>query len=647
MKSVFSLWIILTLLFAFKPTPILGQSKVVDSLKNVILNSKDDTLKVATYINLHKQLFTLRDYEEALNVISKGIELSNHLNFPRGTAQFMLSKGVNYQLLGRNEEALNAYKKGVSIAKKNELHTIESKLYVNIGNYHYASGDLDYALDYYLKAYELKKYLSKQNLGRLLNNIAVVYRLQEKYDQAERLYQESYELKKEVNDSSGMAASLLNLGRLNSFIKGKEKLTINQLNESLRLYTKLKEPDNVANTYLNLGFVYFDLNNDKEAKNALEKAWRYFENNQNKKDAVKILAKLGSIAYKEQNFNIAENNYTKALALLKENPGSKQDEAIISLELSCVKSSLNKYTEAYILLEKAYELGDQLKEEKRLIAIEEMQTKFEVVQKEQLLAEQNLEIEKNKAQRNFLILGLVSFILLSIGLAFFFRKRLKYRAKIAEQEKAQLQQENKLTAMDSMIAGQEQERARIAKDLHDSLGGLLSSVKSYFQASQQKDDKNKSKVTQTATLIDQAASEVRRISHNMMPHALTIAGLKDAISDIAERLEQEKYRVTLELNELPKLNQTQEIMIYRLVQELIYNVKKHAEANDVFIQLYTHKNTVHLTIEDDGKGFDLQKMDNNGLGLESVKSRVAYLNGEVVWDSQPGKGTTVNVSFAA
>jgi len=92
--------------------------------------------------------------------------------------------------------------------------------------------------------------------------------------------------------------------------------------------------------------------------------------------------------------------------------------------------------------------------------------------------------------------------------------------------------------------------------------------------------------------------------------------LKDAISDIAERLEQEKYRVTLELNELPKLNQTQEIMIYRLVQELIYNVKKHAEANDVFIQLYTHKNTVHLTIEDDGKGFDLQKMDNNGLGVE-------------------------------
>ena len=155
-------------------------------------------------------------------------------------------------------------------------------------------------------------------------------------------------------------------------------------------------------------------------------------------------------------------------------------------------------------------------------------------------------------------------------------------------------------------------------------------------------------VEKTQSLIDHACTEVRRISHNMMPHALSISGLEDGIKDIAERLTISGYEVSLEINDLPKMDSTKQVMVYRLVQEIVSNIKKHAEASSIFIQLYAHNDQVHLTIEDDGKGFDPEKIkDKKGLGLKNIESRVAYLNGEIDWDSEKGLGTTININFTS
>lgn len=200
--------------------------------------------------------------------------------------------------------------------------------------------------------------------------------------------------------------------------------------------------------------------------------------------------------------------------------------------------------------------------------------------------------------------------------------------------------------MNSMIEGQEKERTRIAKDLHDGLGSLLSSVKSHFLVTV--NDVNTNTAKKTEALIDSACSEVRRISHNMMPHALAISGLEDGVKDIAERLTVSGYDVSLEINSLPKLDSTKEVIVYRLVQEITSNIKKHAEAKSIFIQLYAHDSEVHLTIEDNGKGFDLKEIeDKKGLGLQNIESRVAYLNGEIDWDTEKGRGTTINIKFAS
>ena len=173
-----------------------------------------------------------------------------------------------------------------------------------------------------------------------------------------------------------------------------------------------------------------------------------------------------------------------------------------------------------------------------------------------------------------------------------------------------------------------------------------SSVKSHYIAVTENHTSNKETVDKTEQLIDYACNEVRRISHNMVPHTLAVSGLSDGIKDLADRLTIDNYEVTLDINKLPKLDATKEAMVYRLVQEIVSNIKKHANAKSIFIQLYAHNDQVFLTVEDDGVGFDLKESKNKkGLGLKNIESRVAYLNGEIDWDSKKGKGTTINITF--
>ena len=185
--------------------------------------------------------------------------------------------------------------------------------------------------------------------------------------------------------------------------------------------------------------------------------------------------------------------------------------------------------------------------------------------------------------------------------------------------------------------------------MHDSLGGLLSTVKAHFTTIQKEIEQlEKLNITEkTNSLIDEACIEVRRISHNMMPHALSISGLQGAIEDIAESLREEGYTTTLEITNLPKaIESTKEVMIYRLVQEIISNLRKHSNSNTILIQLLGYQKELTLIIEDDGKGFDYEKaIEKGGLGLKSINSRVQYLDGTITWDSQPGKGTSITINI--
>ncbi|HAT66003.1 MAG TPA: hypothetical protein DCS66_15635, partial [Flavobacteriaceae bacterium] len=401
----------------------------------------------------------------------------------------------------------------------------------------------------------------------------------------------------------------------NIFEKREDPSNIPQLKESIRISDSLNSINSQSYSTIALANTYSKMNSPEKAIPYLEKA----------------LAKLETV----------------------KKPQVKLD---VLLKMTTIQFEAKNYKDAYTYKTKETTLRDSVNSERMQRNIAELEVKFDTEKKERKILEQNLTIEKETREKNqilYLLIGLGILLLLSF---FFFQKRLKDQKTIATQKQAlkdqeikELQQKNKLLALNSMIEGQEAERLRIAKDLHDSLGGLLSTVKAHFTTIQKEIEQlEELNITaKTNSLIDEACIEVRRISHNMMPHALSISGLQGAVEDIAENLRDEGYEATLEVNHLPeKIEATKEVMIYRLVQEIISNIRKHAEAKSVLIQILGYKKELNLIIEDDGKGFIYDEaMEKGGLGLKSINSRVQFLDGTISWDSQPNKGTSVTINI--
>ena len=288
--------------------------------------------------------------------------------------------------------------------------------------------------------------------------------------------------------------------------------------------------------------------------------------------------------------------------------------------------------------------------------IQEMEARYEAEarEKEILVLNKDKEIQAKTIEvqeagikaRNSVILG----ALLALGLAIFatisFRQKqlLAQREKdLAAQKAKDLENQQQMIRMDAIIQGEEQERRRIAKDLHDGIGSMLAAAK--LQVGTLSDKIPESSETQeTYSLLDNTYEEVRRIAHNMMPKALLQLGFVPAIKQLTTYVSQgSPLDIHVEvLNPWPKLADHQELILYRVIQELLNNIQKHAHATEAWVQFSYFEEELSIMVEDNGVGFD-QKTQSNGMGLESIGSRIAYLKGEVELDSQPGKGTSISL----
>jgi signal transduction histidine kinase len=407
----------------------------------------------------------------------------------------------------------------------------------------------------------------------------------------------------------------------------------------------------IAGSDLNIGVAHFKMGNFDNALDSFEAALEGYSEDKSESGILQTLAERGTVYndYGQPERAMEDCQKSKELAL------KIGDAEYLIKACECLYKAHNSIGNFKTSLENHelyVKIKDSLFNEKNVRKTTQLGMEFEFSKKE---AVQQLLIEKKNREKNNLIIGVIALGVFALTIFAFFRKRLKYQKTISTQEKSlqkqaivELKQQNKLIAMNSMIEGQEAERLRIAKDLHDSLGGLLSTVKAHFTSIQEVRT-GLSEVPlarKTNELIDEACIEVRRISHNMMPHALSISGLEGAVQDITDNLIAQGYNATFEGKNISKIEATKEIMIYRLIQEIVSNIRKHAEAKTIFLQLFGYQNAIHLTVEDDGRGFNYEKESaNGGLGLKSINSRVSFLDGEIHWDTQPGNGTHVLIEI--
>ncbi|HMQ48829.1 MAG TPA: histidine kinase [Saprospiraceae bacterium] len=211
--------------------------------------------------------------------------------------------------------------------------------------------------------------------------------------------------------------------------------------------------------------------------------------------------------------------------------------------------------------------------------------------------------------------------------------------------------EMEIATYNAMLDGQEAERRRLAREIHDGIGPLLSALKlniEYLQPpDEQLDAEHAARFQQVMGMMDQMAEELRHISHALMPAALLDFGLNTALQQLCSRVSLKgKTKVAFFSNDPERrLEPAIELGLYRIGQELINNALKHAAASEITLQLIRHEKTLVLMVEDDGKGFDPSKQPDNfsGLGLGDIQARAKSLQGQFTLEAAPGQGVLATI----
>ncbi len=304
------------------------------------------------------------------------------------------------------------------------------------------------------------------------------------------------------------------------------------------------------------------------------------------------------------------------------------------------------YQVAYELLQDLKTMDEEAKlSDASLGAFADLKIQYEKEQLKTRLLEEEITNRKKKNQVNLLILSLGILLSTLIIGTLVYQNRLRAKSLLL----ATAKQEQQIISMRSMLEGQEKERARIARDLHDGLGNLLSTLKASVSNLQisfnnQKTEKIYGKASE---MIDEACTEVRKIAHEMMPQALSKLGLRKALGDLIHKMDEtHDFEADLQVyGQEAVLADSSNVMLYRIVQELLNNIVKYAEAKEVLVQITYSDEWLNLTVEDDGKGFESDKIpENEGMGLKSIAFRTEYIGGEYEIDSRLGVGTLVSIN---
>lgn len=362
-------------------------------------------------------------------------------------------------------------------------------------------------------------------------------------------------------------------------------------------------------------------------------------------DIALVLRNLGRAYVLKKDYPGAVEYSKQALDLSRKLKLRQVEHAVLP-DLVKAEEALGNIPDAHRYLKEFVLVNDSLQEKNNRKAVYELEARYQTQKKEVMLLAQQKTIEKKTLISYFL--GGAALLLILIFTLLYFNYR--HQQKLQQQRIGELETLQQLTAAEAVLKGEEQERGRLAKDLHDGLGGMLSgikyslnSLKANLSADQQ------ASFERSIDMLDSSIKEIRRVSHNMMPEALLKFGLDTALKDYCHDINQTgalhvSYQ-SIGLEQL-ELEHTAAITVYRIVQELLGNILKHAAAKNVVVQVSKSENSLSVTVEDDGKGFDASLLEHSsGIGWANIRSRVEFLKGKADIKSEKGKGTSVWVDF--
>lgn len=397
------------------------------------------------------------------------------------------------------------------------------------------------------------------------------------------------------------------------------------------------------------GLYYSKQNKNTIALESYEKGIKSAEKHQNQ-------IALNRLKYAEYEVNFKLKNYEKAKAnleyLLEKTPFIVDQKNYYN-KLSEVYNATKNYDKAYFYANKSNRINDSLNDTKFKSEIVELEAKYKKAENEKkinLLQSQNEKaaLLVNNNRLNTILFAVLSVLLFLIVLFLWIlnnnQKKLSIQKEINhEQELTSLEDQQKLSVSNALIEGEEVERKRIARDLHDGLGSMLSGLKIHLKLAEKE---NALSAAEVNNLLDKSIKELRNISQNLMPESLLKLSLEHALRDLCMANSNAKTQIEFQyLIQKPNLPKNYEIVIYRIIQELLNNALKYAEASLILVSCSQNKDTFFITVEDNGVGFDIMDKNNNGMGLRNIKNRVEILKGKLEIESEVNKGTSAYIEL--
>ncbi len=571
-----------------------------DSLRNVMQGNGSYKEKIGAYLEF-VHAFGLKDFDSTIEAANEALMLARKNGDSVSVAELKGAIGVSYYFKGNYDIAARNYFESINLLEQTNERNKLANAYNDLAKLYRKIRDLDKALENYDKSQAIYRQLKDTaGMAMILNESGVVFEYRENYDEAIRRYTLSKNLAEDIKDSLSISYSLSNIAGVYVIQKKYDDAEKNLL-QALDIRRHLSDSFAIALTYSDLGTAM-------NAKGDYTKAINY-------------LSESNRMAERIHYAELQSNNYN---------------------ELADAATKQMDYKKALEYFQKRTALRDSIFSVDKTKQIEELNTRYQTVKKEQIIEQQHNRL----VRQNFLFLGLAGLALM-IGLLTWSQYK-RYKLRKETQLKTAILKQQELSTK-AVIEAEEEERQRIARDLHDGVGQMMSAAKMNLSAFESEikfsSAEQKNVFERIIELVDDSCKEVRHVSHNMMPNVLLKNNLASAINDFIDKLDKRTLEVHVFTEGLDRrLDSNTETVLYRIIQECVNNVIKHSGATILDISVIRDTDGVSATIEDNGKGFDTT--DNSkfeGIGLKNILTRVEFLKGTAEFDSAPGKGTAISL----
>ncbi|MCL2167762.1 MAG: sensor histidine kinase [Lentimicrobiaceae bacterium] len=568
-----------------------------------------------------------------------------------------------------------AWKQKQIALKTNQTYWL-GDAYENLGYIYFYDQYIDSTEYYFQEAYKIwNKTDNKIKIGASLSNLSLIFRLKNQSDsaifylqKARTIFEEEKKdflvsqvlaniasiyndignhikhdqyalmalaLQEKLDDNRALGITLINLCE-SMEAQSRYDEAVEYGERALKAFREIDQSLFICAALIRTGSVLFQLNENKRAMDYLTEAIaiaEYLGNNQMKNEA--LLLKV-NYYLQQKEYKNAKLNAINLLALT--DTANKRDLMRIYDCLLTASIFTNEKDDAIKYFKKYVDTKNELQQQLFIDNISELEIKYETEKKELKIT--TLEEEKRLirwlsiAGGALLLLALTTFILL-----WRFTAQKKH---LAETQIKQFEQEKQLVATQSVLDGETHERSRLARDLHDGLGSMLTGVRLNLQ--EMKDGVKLEYVDlerfdRALVLLDESVREMRRVSHHLMPESLNRFGLKSAVNDFCHSL---NSHITFDyFGDETRLDPKIEVMLYRTIHELINNALKHSGSQHIMVQIMQEPDRIAFTVQDDGCGFN-PKEPTDGTGLQNIRTRMAAYNGTLLVDSKAGEGTEVS-----